>query len=788
MARLRKFALALAVFAAALVTTLSFPRAQTPALALDGDDLQPPEIVAVGFEPDAERAAAEMGAAREAAGGDVGWLRGFCSGRRNPIPDNTMYVVFRAPDDWSSYGMHVTYGEDRELVFTTGESNMGSSGYRYSADDDCIGIGWFGFSDSEVRDAGREIPEGGTLIPNIGSFPGPYEGQGCGNILRAGTYEITMWPYRLGFEEAKAQGKTTSNTIVITGLTLSDPDGSWDYSEVPGAVSNIPGPSDSTVFCQDGKEFALPRYEARSESPLASGKALNGWEVDGNTLSPGESMRMSGGSYATATPTLGDAVTLDVSGTDPLYPLPGDAALNFSEDCLSAIDYPMAVMPRPLAADGTYTVGLTPDGRLPELPVLMSRTFRLTDNGNHECVSTSPHAFTGWYAREAGSYRLWQEGDSPAAGTVLHPLMGDVSWNWNAESTWFFYGDQASCELTASIDRSAPAGSGAPDLQVSSAASQLFDAFVEHDLRDPVDKYTYDEGSTGLYNISFEPSCSPDSVDVSVSGTRCTLTFTATKEVFRDSLTANLPSYGGLWTSHGMYENDPATGRKAASITVTGHKPVTVNVSPGPEAGSVAYTPEKTECCAYEEFTVSANPGWRFSGWVDETGKDCGSDPKSPSYFDADRIYTAVFEKLATSRRLYRLYNRSSGEHLYTIRVEEVENCKRNGWVDETGSSDFMVPSKSDEPVYRLYNPNTGAHLYTVDSYEVHVLSGLGWRNEDVAFYSGTGQPMYRLFNPNAEPGGMPCAAHHYTTDTSECWILVGRGYQENGVAWRSMA
>ena len=81
-----------------------------------------------------------------------------------------------------------------------------------------------------------------------------------------------------------------------------------------------------------------------------------------------------------------------------------------------------------------------------------------------------------------------------------------------------------------------------------------------------------------------------------------------------------------------------------------------------------------------------------------------------------------------TSRAMYRLYNRWSGEHLFTMDKGEVGNLVSLGWKDEGVA--WQAPSHSDTPVYRLYNPYSGDHFYTSNKAEYDHLSAIGWNKE----------------------------------------------------------
>jgi hypothetical protein len=129
---------------------------------------------------------------------------------------------------------------------------------------------------------------------------------------------------------------------------------------------------------------------------------------------------------------------------------------------------------------------------------------------------------------------------------------------------------------------------------------------------------------------------------------------------------------------------------------------------------------------------------------------------------------------------IYRIYNNNSGEHIFTVDLDEALNLQSAGWtiervawfVDGTGAA-----------VYRLYNPNAGDHFYTVSTTERDNLVSAGWKNEGIAFYvkqSGTNNPIYRLYNPNAKEAG----AHMFTASTEERDQLVAAGWKYEGVAW----
>ncbi|MDE5757329.1 MAG: hypothetical protein K2H85_01825, partial [Allobaculum sp.] len=142
---------------------------------------------------------------------------------------------------------------------------------------------------------------------------------------------------------------------------------------------------------------------------------------------------------------------------------------------------------------------------------------------------------------------------------------------------------------------------------------------------------------------------------------------------------------------------------------------------------------------------------------------------------------------VATPTTMYRLYNRLTGEHLYTIDKNERDNLLTSDtWKDE--GEGWIAPSVSDYPVYRLLNPNNGDHHYTTDKNEFNTLPTYGWVAEGVAFFSADKDNpenvlLHRLYNPNATGAG----SHHYTADTNERDTLVEKGWTYEGLAWAGL-
>lgn len=125
---------------------------------------------------------------------------------------------------------------------------------------------------------------------------------------------------------------------------------------------------------------------------------------------------------------------------------------------------------------------------------------------------------------------------------------------------------------------------------------------------------------------------------------------------------------------------------------------------------------------------------------------------------------------------MYRLYNRHTGEHFYTLNAAEKNQLAKIGWRYEGIA--WSAPNRGTA-VYRLYNPNNGDHHYTSNQGEINSLTKIGWRYEGLSFYSGGSKTILRLFNPNAKTG-----THHYTAAVNEKNTLVKRGWRYEGVAF----
>ena len=135
-------------------------------------------------------------------------------------------------------------------------------------------------------------------------------------------------------------------------------------------------------------------------------------------------------------------------------------------------------------------------------------------------------------------------------------------------------------------------------------------------------------------------------------------------------------------------------------------------------------------------------------------------------------------------KTIYRLYNKHTGEHLFTSKKSEYDKLEKKGWTKE-GETFNGCNDKDAKGVYRVYNPNAkgGDHHYTKSYSEAEKLVGKGWKwdnNGGPLFYAAGDKKVYRLYNKVD-------GRHHYTPKVKEKEKLVGLGWVDEGVAWETL-
>jgi muramidase-2 len=159
-----------------------------------------------------------------------------------------------------------------------------------------------------------------------------------------------------------------------------------------------------------------------------------------------------------------------------------------------------------------------------------------------------------------------------------------------------------------------------------------------------------------------------------------------------------------------------------------------------------------------------------------EKPEETGEDTASQNSMESDATTLA-----AATQDVLRLYNRWSGEHLYTTSRTEYNSLGKVGWSGE--GTAWAAPGSGSNPVWRLYNRWSGDHLLTSDRKEYDALGRAGWNREGVAFYSGGGVSVWRLYNRWLKAG-----THLLTTDKTEYDNLIRDGWSGEGVAFYAVS
>lgn len=168
------------------------------------------------------------------------------------------------------------------------------------------------------------------------------------------------------------------------------------------------------------------------------------------------------------------------------------------------------------------------------------------------------------------------------------------------------------------------------------------------------------------------------------------------------------------------------------------------------------------------------------------TSSNKGGSSKKPTQKPEEPAPTTA-PTVGSPTTMYRLYNKLTGEHLFTTnKAEKDALLASDTWKDE--GQGWIAPSTSDYPVYRLLNPNTGDHHYTTDKNEFDTLPAYGWIAEGIAFFSADKDNtenviLHRLYNPNQVEAG----SHHYTADANERDALIAQGWTYEGTAWAGL-
>lgn len=142
-------------------------------------------------------------------------------------------------------------------------------------------------------------------------------------------------------------------------------------------------------------------------------------------------------------------------------------------------------------------------------------------------------------------------------------------------------------------------------------------------------------------------------------------------------------------------------------------------------------------------------------------------------HFHGNELFVHFFEKWFGSTTgeipyaIYRLYNSSTNNHLYTKSWNERNKAESKAGFEYEGVAFYRCTEEGGRPVYRLYNPNNGRHFFTVSEAERDKADKkTSYSYEGVAFYACGDTRVYRLYSAREQK-------HFYTKSTSERDKLV---------------
>ncbi len=128
---------------------------------------------------------------------------------------------------------------------------------------------------------------------------------------------------------------------------------------------------------------------------------------------------------------------------------------------------------------------------------------------------------------------------------------------------------------------------------------------------------------------------------------------------------------------------------------------------------------------------------------------------------------------------VYRFGGMPGNTHFWTQDIGERDQMIVDGYSYE-GVSMRVSQATTSIPVYRLYSPVIKQHLFTRDFNEANVLGASGnWNYEGVAWHAvASGTPVFRLYSPTTYE-------HLYTADVNEKNFWVSRGLMiDEGIGW----
>jgi len=145
-------------------------------------------------------------------------------------------------------------------------------------------------------------------------------------------------------------------------------------------------------------------------------------------------------------------------------------------------------------------------------------------------------------------------------------------------------------------------------------------------------------------------------------------------------------------------------------------------------------------------------------------------------------LSAAESAEMAFINPMYRLYNQSNKDHIYTTSETEISDLTAAGagWVLE-GMIGVVYPNPrpGTVPLYRLYSAAAKDHIYTINEAQKNNLVIAGWSYQGIACNVRSDQasdmlPVYSLFSAAGQD-------HIYTTSDTEKNDLVSAGWVNQG-------
>ena len=125
---------------------------------------------------------------------------------------------------------------------------------------------------------------------------------------------------------------------------------------------------------------------------------------------------------------------------------------------------------------------------------------------------------------------------------------------------------------------------------------------------------------------------------------------------------------------------------------------------------------------------------------------------------------------LGPDHSVYRLYNPNSGDHLYTLSIDEARGCRNAGWTYEGVA--WIAPKEGD-PVYRLYAE--GRHIFTSNPDEKKNMILQGAADEGIAFRSSGPIEIWRMYNPNTGDHVLTASREEHDALSKAGWYCEGQ-------------